>query len=285
MIKERVSVIIRTYNRRKMLRRAIESVAKQTWENREAVVINDGGESVQDIVDEFAGQVDIVHLPFDAANKPGRCGAANEGIEASTGEWICYLDDDDFYYPNHLETLMAAAKDSGAMCLYTDSNLGQEEPMGEDGEYVIINVEPGPSEDFTRYGFYIGTYIHLSTFCHHRRLYDALGGFDLELSVLEDLDLFFRYSHDHEFHHVRKVTTQFQVRGDNTNAITSMRKEFVETREMLWRKYMHTVIPDMMVLMKEGHARLLGFAAKQDELLCRIDELEGRVAELENRRS
>ena len=64
----------------------------------------------------------------------------------------------------------------------------------------------------------------------------------IEVPVLEDLDLFFRYSHDHPFHHVKKVTTQFQVRSDNTNAISAMRKEFLETREALWRKYMHTVM-------------------------------------------
>ena len=88
----RVSIIIRTFNRPKMLKRALESVGRQTYKNLEAVVINDGGDDVQGMVDEFKAQFDVIYLNFPHEQKPGRCKAANEGIAQSTGEWICYLE-------------------------------------------------------------------------------------------------------------------------------------------------------------------------------------------------
>ncbi len=279
----RVSIIIRTYNRPKMLRRALESVGRQTHKNLEAVVINDAGIDVQPLIDEFKDHFDILYLTFSPENKPGRCKAANEGIAQSSGEWICYLDDDDFYYPDHIETLMHEAKRTGALVLYTDANRGTEEPGEHPGDYVITAVGEGPSEDFSRAGVYCGCYIHLVTFCHHRKLYQQQGGFDENLPVLEDLDLFFRYAFDHEFHHIKKKTAQFQIRTDDTNAVTSMRREFSDTMEMLCKKYLHTAVGDMMVLIQEGRARLLGTAAMVEDLVVRIATLEHRISELENR--
>ena len=53
----RFSAIVRTFNRPDMLVRALGSIAKQTWPNREAVVINDGGESVAHIVERFRDEL------------------------------------------------------------------------------------------------------------------------------------------------------------------------------------------------------------------------------------
>ncbi|MFT7618285.1 MAG: glycosyltransferase involved in cell wall biosynthesis [Planctomycetota bacterium] len=279
----RVSIIIRTYNRPKMLRRALESVGRQTYKNIEAVVINDAGQDVQSIVDDFKNDFDILYLNYPPEDKPGRCKAANEGIAQSTGEWICYLDDDDFYYPDHIAVLMHEARRTGALVHYTDANRGTEEPSSVPGEYVITAVGEGPSEDFSRAGFYCGCYIHLVTFCHHRRLFEELGGFDENLPVLEDLDLFFRYAFDNEFHHIKQKTAQFQIRTDQTNAVTSMRLEFAETHELLCKKYLHTAVGDMMVLIQEGRARLLGTASILEDLMVRISTLEHRILELEQR--
>ena len=279
----RVSVITRTFNRPKMLRRALESIAAQTWEDKEVVVINDGGEDVEDIVRGFEGRLDVVYLSFPPDEKPGRCVAATKGIEASTGRWIAYCDDDDVYFPDHLETLMTAAKETGAKVLYTDGNVATEEPTGVDGEYEVPKVEPGPSEDFSRVGFYQGCYIHLSTFCHLRSVFDEQGGFDPELLVLEDLDLYFRYAFDHPFHHVPERTTQWAIRTDNTNAVTSMRKEFEETNRQLARKYLHIAVGDLVQMLQQGHVEIQGIMAGNSALMEKIERLEARVAELEGR--
>ncbi|HGY92257.1 MAG TPA: glycosyltransferase [Planctomycetes bacterium] len=279
-----VSVITRTCNRPRMLARAIESVAAQTWEQKQLVVVNDGGESVEDIVAPYRDRMDVVLLEFSPEEKPGRCLAQVRGIEAASGSWIAYLDDDDFWFPDHLQTLMEAAKETGAKVLYTDANKAIEEP-DENGNYVVTRVEPGPSEDFSRAGFYLGCYIHLSTFCHHRTVFDEHGGFDPELPVLEDLDLFYRYAFDYVFHHIKKVTAQFSVRTDYTNAITSMRREFVETNEMLAKRYLHMAVGDMMVMLVRGRDQINGLYNMVTALSSRVEELERRIADLEKNES
>ncbi|MEZ6194180.1 MAG: glycosyltransferase family 2 protein [Planctomycetota bacterium] len=281
----RASVIVRTYNRPEMLERAVRSVAAQTWRNLEVVVVNDAGEDVGPRLDAlrplFERPEDVVYLNFPPERKPGRCRAASEGIEASSGEWIFYLDDDDFWYPEHVEVLLAAAAETGAKVLYSDAMQGYEEPVGENGAYVVTSVKDGPSEDFNRAAFYVGTYIHISTFCHHRSVYDQLGGFDPELLVLEDLDLFFRYAQAHDFHHVKRFTSQFQIRSDYTNAVTSMKAEFVTTREALCRKYLHTVISDLLSYVHEGRGRIELTLRELQASEARVASLEARVARLE----
>jgi glycosyltransferase involved in cell wall biosynthesis len=278
MTGHRVSVIMRTFNRPRMLERALESVASQTWANREAVVVNDGGVDVTDIVRSFRGRLDIVYLHFDADEKPGRCIAATKGIEAATGQWIAYLDDDDVYYPDHLATVMDAVRaHPNSMCFYTDGMMAEESLDSATGAYMVKKVVEGPAWDFSRARFYTGCYIHLSTFVHHRSVWEKHGGFDPELPVLEDLDLYFRFSQDHDFIHVRRFTTQYHIRDDDTNAVTSMRREFRETKEILARKYLHTVVSDMMYFIVHGQAKLIETVDRVDQLMRRVAELESRL--------
>ena len=188
MSSPRVSVIMRTFNRPAMLRRALESVREQTWKNREVVVINDGGEDVADVLADFEGRLDIQYVSFTPDTKPGRCGAANAGIEVASGEYIAYLDDDDLYYPQHLSSLMERVADTGTRCVYSFANVATEEPRAG-GTYEVIDVSPGTYKEFTRAAFFSANFIHLSAFCHHRDLCDEYGVFDLHLEVLEDVDL------------------------------------------------------------------------------------------------
>jgi O-antigen biosynthesis protein len=283
MSEPRVSVITRTYNRPRMLRRALESVARQSWKNREVVVVNDGGEDVAPILAELAGRLDIVYLNFGADEKPGRCLAATKGIEAATGEWIAYLDDDDVYYPDHLESIVNAALAADIACVYSDGMVGEETKDGESGQYALTLVRPGASEEFSRARFYTGCYIHLSTFAHKKTLFQQHGGFDPELPVLEDLDLFYRYSQDVDFLHLKKFTTQYHLRDDETNAVTKMRREFRETKEILARKYLHIAVSDMMRYIVEGQARLLQVAGTVEALARRMEALEEKAAALERR--
>lgn len=279
MSEPRCSIIMRTFNRPRMLRRALESVAAQTWKNVEAIVVNDGGEDVRPIIDDFRAKFHVVYLNFDADEKPGRCIAATKGIEASSGSWIAYLDDDDVFYPDHVETVMRAAMKSGAACLYTDGMMA-EETLLPDGGYAVKRLIPGPSEEFSRALFYTNAYIHLSTFVHQRSVFEKHGGFDPELPVLEDLDLYFRYSQDHAFEHIKKVTTQYHIRDDDTNAVTKMRREFRETKETLARKYLHTVVSDMMFFIVHGQAKLIETVQRVNELTRKIEALESKAAEI-----
>ena len=99
-----VSVIMPTYNRGAEIKESIQSVLNQSFKDFELIIVNDGGtDGVKEIVDSFCSEK-IKYYKLDR-NK-GLAGALNEGILRAEGKYIAYLDDDDIYYPDHLETLI-----------------------------------------------------------------------------------------------------------------------------------------------------------------------------------
>ena len=101
--KPRVSVILTTYNgaTRGYLREAIDSVLRQTMEAFELVIVNDGSiDHTQEICKEYTTDKRVSMVWQD--NK-GLAAARNTGITISSGELICFLDDDDYWRSDKLE--------------------------------------------------------------------------------------------------------------------------------------------------------------------------------------
>jgi GT2 family glycosyltransferase len=95
-----VSVVLPTYNRTESLNRAIESVLNQRFEDFELLVVDDGStENTKAIVEEFDDER-LVY--FEHEVNRGGSAARNTGIEASTGEYVAFLDDDDTWLPHKL---------------------------------------------------------------------------------------------------------------------------------------------------------------------------------------
>lgn len=90
-----------TYRRPAFLRRAIQSVVNQTFEDFELIVVDDGNDDeTPDVVMAFQDR--RIELIRHERNR-GAAAAYNTGIRASRGEWISFLDDDDEYLPHFLE--------------------------------------------------------------------------------------------------------------------------------------------------------------------------------------
>jgi len=95
----RFSVIIPAYNAEKFITRAIDSVLEQTWPAHEIIVIDDGStDTTAASVASFGASVRYVYQ-----NNAGVSAARNSGAQAATGDWLAFLDADDFYYPDRLK--------------------------------------------------------------------------------------------------------------------------------------------------------------------------------------
>lgn len=105
----KVSVVIPTHNRARMIMAAINDVLAQTLEDIEVIVVNDA--STDDTASVLAQQVDprvrVVTLPTNLRI----AGARNAGMDAAAGEWIAFHDDDDQWDPTKLEAQLALASD------------------------------------------------------------------------------------------------------------------------------------------------------------------------------
>jgi len=106
MIRQPVfSVIIPTYNRADQLKIALESLCSQTFKDFEVIVCDDGStDNTKEIVDSFRNKLDIKYIWQQNWGGPAK--PRNVGIKNSTGEWICFLDSDDFWYPDKLEVCL-----------------------------------------------------------------------------------------------------------------------------------------------------------------------------------
>lgn len=132
----RVSVVIATYHREAALKNALESLAQQTYTDHEIVLVNDNAESnwnekINTIVENFRRNYPEERLTYivNPFNK-GSAATRNVGIQASRGEYVTFLDDDDIYLPekiaNQLECMLQTGADYGVTDLelyYDDGKL------------------------------------------------------------------------------------------------------------------------------------------------------------------
>lgn len=116
----KVSIIIPVYNVERYLHRCIDSVLNQTLQDIEIILIDDGStDSSPDICDGYGSKYQNIRV-FHKENG-GASSARNLGIEKATGEYIGFVDSDDYISPDMYEKLYTALKDFDceiAMCNY-----------------------------------------------------------------------------------------------------------------------------------------------------------------------
>jgi glycosyltransferase involved in cell wall biosynthesis len=103
------SVIIPTYNRGKMLPKAIESVINQDYNDWELIVVDDGStDDTKNIIENFCKNDPRIKYVYQ--DNQERSAARNQGIENSSGKYVCFLDSDDEYLSFHLATFYKEIK-------------------------------------------------------------------------------------------------------------------------------------------------------------------------------
>ena len=211
-----VDVLMPTYNGRKYIRNAIKSVLGQTYQNWNLVVVNDGGEDVKDIVDEFQDDR-IKHI---VTEHKGKSHGLNVGIANSSGEFIGYLDDDDILYPIHLEVLIKAASEGKKDFVYCDwyevSLDENEREIGREFEF---------RQDVTPWMLIRQNYINHKCILHTRSLLEKAEMYDEELDVVIDWDMIRRLAFISKPYHVWGVTSErlrYYNKGILENRITGM---------------------------------------------------------------
>ena len=104
------SVIMPCYNSGKYLSKAVDSVLAQTFPDWELIVVDDGStDNSLAILNEYQGRLKLLRQTNQGAGT-----ARNLGIKQATGEYLAFLDSDDFWFPWALETLAAAIAESRA---------------------------------------------------------------------------------------------------------------------------------------------------------------------------
>jgi glycosyltransferase involved in cell wall biosynthesis len=228
-----VSVVIPTHNRPERLKTAVASVLAQTHAALEVIVVNDGGADVESVVRALDGGGRVTYIALGRNRE--RSAARNVGLRLATGKYVAYLDDDDWYEPDHVATLVEALESSGQAVAYADARRVWEERAG-DG-YRAVKADRPYSQAFDPELLLIGNYIPILCLMHRRDCLEQVGGFDETLATHEDWELFIRLSRRWTFQHVPRVTCTFTWREDGSSTTSSRADDFLRTTVAIYLRY------------------------------------------------
>jgi len=142
-----VSIIITTYGRKNVFKRALESILAQSYPNIEVIVVDDNpiGSDARNYVEKLMRSYDSVKYFMNAKNLGGAL-SRNVGIDASSGDYVAFLDDDDTYAETKVEKQMVlfANDKTGTLgivyCYANRINSNGEKIGGYDNNYVGLPI-------------------------------------------------------------------------------------------------------------------------------------------------
>ena len=205
-----VSVLIRTCGRPHVLRMALNSILEQTYKNIEVVIVEDGNNISEEMLKRDYGQLSYIYEA--TGQKVGRCEVGNRAMELATGMYLNFLDDDDAFFPEHIERLVNEIEHSSERAVYSIAEERQIIPNEKEyTQSVVKNKMIRYKQPFNRLLLYTMNYIPIQSILFERTLFEELGGLDKTLDTLEDWDLWVRYSTVTDFKYIEQITSCYHT--------------------------------------------------------------------------
>lgn len=208
-----VSIVTRTVgNRPDLLLEAMATVANQTYPHVEHIVVEDGGEKVRGVVEGFVGRTGH-RLRYLPSAKSGRCAAGNAGMQTATGEFLLFLDDDDLLFADHIETLARRLlSHPGCVAAYSLSwEAFVRESPGWNGPESGHQLHALHNQEFDHEVLAHHNFMTIQSVLFRRSLFEERGGFNENLDVLEDWNLWVRFAAGNRFVYIPRVTSIYRT--------------------------------------------------------------------------
>lgn len=207
-IKPFFSVIIPTFNRINELKKCLHSVLGQNESSFEVIVIDDRS---TDGTKEWLLTINDNRLKILSNRRTkGACGARNTGIDAANGEWIAFLDSDDWWEHNKLEAIFKCIIENKEYmvfysgCYYVNSR----------GEEAVIKM-PGVTGNIQNYLGRLNPIRGFSGLVVNKNAIVKAGAFDEELPARQDIDLYYRLSLHHRFYYIPETLVYISFQAHN----------------------------------------------------------------------
>lgn len=185
-----VSVIIPAFNAAATIERALDSVRAQADVSVEVIIINDGSsDNTAEVVERAirpGEPVQLIHMPKNS----GVSAARNAGLRLARGKYVAFLDADDIWLPGKLRKQIDAIQRNPAITLVS-CNSQMTAPDGRALKEGHVNRPPVQGPDAWK-TLLVYNFLPTPTVLSYTSLVQELGGFDENLAVGEDLDLWIR---------------------------------------------------------------------------------------------
>jgi glycosyltransferase involved in cell wall biosynthesis len=183
-----VSVVIPAYNAEEWIAESIESVLRQTYQDLEVILVDDGSSDRTVEIAEHILKSGRLRYQILRQENRGPSVARNRGWRAARGTWIQFLDADDLIHPRKIETQIIEGSGSAVDVIYSDwQRLRWTGDTWEKEKYIYKPVIEGPA-DLLRNENFIALGSQLISLSALRRL----GGFDDTHRLIEDVELYIK---------------------------------------------------------------------------------------------
>lgn len=194
------SIVLPTFNRATLISTGIQSVLDQSVQDWELIVVDDGSsDNTKEIVESFLDN----RIKYLYQENAERSAARNNGIKHAIGEWICFLDSDDYFLPNHLNVFSNFIKEQSlepsflvSGCYHEKDGVLLNNPIYKNdsgkhpAEFILEKTTITP----------ISVCIHHTCFNNHKFL-EALKN-----SYWEDTHLWIRLAIEYPFYQLNEYT-------------------------------------------------------------------------------
>lgn len=197
---EGVSVVIPTFNRANKIKRSIESVLLQTYKNIEVIIVDDNStDNTKEIIDEIND--DRIRY-FKLNQNSGPSNARNIGVSLSKFEIIAFQDSDDYWKPNKLEIQLDKLKSNDEYALVYSSY-----EYIKNGKHVRVPSDVNLFDDLEKNilaTLFKHNVIGTPTILMKRNAFEKLGGFNNNISALEDWELALKVALNYKIGYIKQ---------------------------------------------------------------------------------
>lgn len=206
------SIIIPAYNREKLISATIQSVIDQTFTDWECIVVDDGStDGTKDVIKGLIEKDSRIRYIYQ--ENAERSAARNNGINNARGEYICFLDSDDFYLDSHLQQLWTKIKSNKLSLIITDYI---ESKNGNDK--LIISKSIVEFESTLQYVFLSG--IIPARVCGNSTIFKKYK-FDEDITIVEDSILWARIVQEYPILELKQATVKYSIHDSNSINLNS----------------------------------------------------------------
>lgn len=235
-----VSAIVTTYKRDvKTVKRALDSIVNQTYENIEVFLVNDCPEDAElskalsELTESYQcdKKVNYISMPHNG----GACAARNLGLKESKGEFVAFLDDDDEWLDTKISEQIKRFDSPNVGLVYCNTYAHYE---GKD-ELVVRESHPMPEGKIYDNLFAENIISSTSFPLIRREAIESVGGFNIAMPSLQDLELWLRMTKKWEVRYVDKpLGTYYFYNGERISRHPERRTKAYETIYSQYKDYL-----------------------------------------------
>ena len=198
------SIILPTYNRAYILNETIKSVISQIYKEWELIIVDDGStDNTKEIVLSFLDK----RIIYIYQENQERSVARNNGIDNAKGEYICFLDSDDKYCENHLQTLFTEIEKHNKPTMFFTNPF-----YLENGKITEAKVKSYENDSLD---YFIVNSVIPDRVCINKEIFSEFN-FDKRFNIGEDTLLWVQIANKYPVVHIEEATIVYNISDENS---------------------------------------------------------------------